>query len=410
MKAQTPIAAPVVLVILVVMIVVYMILAYPTEKLSLLQSSVGATQTPEDTTSTTSTSPPESVLLFKDTRTAEICNLQGQQIFNTNLGDIVLDYSTDEIITKSVNDVSLKATLFKSGWYLLNVKTNPTATRNLQLNLSISSVSGNPTIRIVVNNTSVYSAEVNNPQDISVIIPGDLLSNETLIAIYLNHNGYSFDTQSIHISKIKVASYIYRAVKDEDNEAISLVTSPDTISSVGISFNAESKADRGYLHILLNGEEMYKLIPDDTNSISFGVQEVDEFGNVISKLRDGRNIITFKVDKGSYYVLRNVSVTMYTESREKTTKTVYFDVPAQYLSDDYDLMVKVDVKTKVPGKLYIRIPAVSRVYVSNLGINSAYVKTLIRKNGLSTTGNELKLESPFGCFDVYSIKVYAIHR
>lgn len=319
----------------------------------------------------------------------------GQRSSSHNLGDIYLSYPlTQEIFDAS--KITLYSNIISSGSKSMSViGLNSTNVKELLLEITMNKKNGIPKTKVILNENIVFDRAIGDGETEKITIPVNMLTGNDTINIICSFQGFYFwTTQSCDLS-INLYQLKYKQEKALDSRTFTLTTSDLSASILRLRIN-EVSGD-GSIKIDVNGKPIYIgiLTPNFTT----------QSGTTGLGLIEGKNTLSFIVEKGSVYSLSNAILDFYLPEVSRVERTYSFNVPKDVLESNttiVKLMVNVR-KINVPGMIdFILMPG-HVTYERSVG--QGFNHFLINKKDLASLGNTIRISSPNGEFEIGELQI-----
>ena len=397
MAKKSQYAVTVILIGMIVLFAIYTILAYPEERARMLNISI-----PNETNITTSPLGEGTTLIFSSGEIAEIGRSSGESVFSFNLDNFYVAYPIKEKTLDS-KDITLKASILKSeSSYFDANNLNLENTKDVVLRLNITSISGNPTLTILLNTSKIFERRITQIGELNVIIPKGYLHENNPITLKLKHNGVFWASNSLS-SSVKVIQNYYNPENPTAEQVVTLGQSNIKGNELRISLTPTKAIPNGDIIIKVNDKILFsgKLEENKTFAIS---KRLDDCG-----IHVGENTISFEADKGGVYNLTNVKLEFVAVSTPAANKVYSFDVPSNYLNSTNDIILGIRVdKIIKPGYINARLNDGPTYYFENSDLASgAWSYTVLDKAYLNELGNKITVDSTNGRYRVTGLVVIA---
>lgn len=190
-------------------------------------------------------------------------------------------------------------------------------TNNLMISFSVKE--GNGLLGIKVNSNEVYYYKTTRTDPDPIKINKEMLKEgKNTLTFYVSGTGMSFwKVNEYYIENLQVIADI--TDRSRDHATSNFYLTSDEIRNIETSelrFSPECRqADIGYLEAYINGYEVFKAVPDCGmfNTIIFDKDY----------LREGKNSVEFRTDKGSYLIDR---VSVKNKLEDPLNPTYYFSI------------------------------------------------------------------------------------
>ena len=383
-RAQT--AVPAVLLTVMALIIWYVLWIYPEQRYELLFGDQGTTETPA------------TVDYYYSTIIGEIGQSSGELLDTQVVSNLSVSYPETKTVISKFESQIMSANFLASEHKTVDL-SNADADK-LNLLVKTTSITGNPKLKVAMNNTLIYDAELIPSSTTSMDITTSMINNYgSILRITCGFNGWQiWAVQQCGFETIEVSKYVYAPVHLSDSDVFYLQPFSENAELMNILFTP-GEANNFPVQLLINGVEVYEGLLKQAEPVTLSVD-----GDDINLGID--NNITLIAGEGAEYELSNILMRFYSLPSGMAAKYVVFDLPESALSDDtvnfeFELSGIVELGDVIfeilnTGAKYT-VPSEELVIGNNvLGVYT---------DDLEETGNNVKIYSTTGRLIINEFKV-----
>lgn len=249
--------------------------------------------------------------------------------YSRNLPSVVLKSTTNSQEIKRVNPFYVK-----SGFLTKKTKTipftleNPSLADNVLLSFDVTAHKG--ILYVTLNGAIVFEGEISGYNAEPILLDKDLLQQSNTLEFYAEGTGLAFwRLNDYSIQNLRIIADL-TDLSGQESKVTFLLPSDfyNNADRLLIKFNPNCGAGVGTLTVDLNNVEVFSGIPD------CGIINTVEVSPKTG-LREDENIISFRIEKGTYLVdLISVNV----KTKDSRNPVYYFEIE----EDDYEKLMQED--------------------------------------------------------------------
>ena len=201
-------------------------------------------------------------------------------------------------------------------------------------------------VKVSLNGELIFEDEPIEGNLKPIKLPSNLLTEDNEILFESTSPGAAFwHTNSARLNNVKVVADV-TSVEFQSSESVFLVsdTEKKNLEKIDLEFLPECEFSKGKLTIKVNGNQVFKGVPD----CGVPMAPIPLLSDMIVQ---GQNRISFSIDQGSY-ILSHVNLDF--ELSEVDFPVYYFDVSSEHFVDvtqnDHNVKLKVDFVDVVAEK------------------------------------------------------------
>lgn len=225
--------------------------------------------------------------------------------------------NTDASILSTFNPFVIRNNILKKDFHTEMFElSNLDYTDNVILSFNTYHYKG--ILTILLNGQIIYEKEINTFNPDPIILPRNILSRSNRLEFQVSNVGWKFwETNEIRLENIKITGDITDVSRQRSNNVFYIADNEfNNIEKGRIQFSPEcSQAAVGPLQVTLNGRDLFYSTPNcnELNLVEFPPAFFER----------GENVLTFKTDRGSYYM---DLIEIRTSLKEVTYPVYYFNL------------------------------------------------------------------------------------